>query len=86
MPDEWRGLRKGMTRDQLRAAPVGEHADMLDLKGFDAFTRETTMLGESCYWQLQVTYDQTGGILDADARFIHRRYGFLSRADPQSVL
>ena len=86
LPNKWRGLRKGMTRDQVLAAAVGQHADMLKLKGFDVFTRETLMLGEPCYWQLHVTYDQTGGMMSADARFIHRRFGFLGRPTPQSVL
>lgn len=86
MPDEWHGLRKGMTRDQILAAALGQHADMLELKGFDLFTRETTMLGEPCYWQLYVSYDRTGGIMNAQPRFVHRRFSLLSCANPDRVL
>ncbi|NBV25006.1 MAG: hypothetical protein EBS05_24190 [Proteobacteria bacterium] len=77
MPEEWRGLHKGMTRDQILNAELGVHYDMLDTKGFDLFVRETTMLGRTCRWQLYVTYDRTGSI-NAEGRFIHPGNGMLS--------
>lgn len=86
MPSEWRRLHSGMSRDEVLRTATGEHRDMRNLKGFDAFTQETTMLGASSYWQLLVTYDQSGRLMHADARFIHRSCGLLSRAYPRSVL
>ena len=80
MPSEWRKLRAGMPREQVLATATGEHTDMRDLKGFDLFSRETTMLGGASYWQLFVTYDQSGRLMHADARFIHQSCGLLSRA------
>jgi hypothetical protein len=59
---------------------------MRELKGFDTFTAETTMFGAPSYWQLLVTYDQSGRVMHADSRFVHRSCGLLSRAHPQSVL
>lgn len=86
MPNEWGQLRRGMSRDQVLASAGGKYVDMRDLKGFDLLTIENVMLGGPCYWQLHVTYDRTGAVLQADARFIHRRYGFLSQTTPRSVL
>jgi len=86
MPSEWRRLHAGMSRDELLRTAAGAHTDMRDLKGFDVFTQETTMLGALSYWQLMVTYDQSGRLIHADARFVHRSCGLLSRAYPRSVL
>jgi hypothetical protein len=86
MPSEWRRLRAGMSRDEILRTATGEHRDMRDLKGFDVFTQETTMFGASSYWQLLVTYDQSERLLHAEAGFIHRSCGLLSRAYPRSVL
>jgi len=86
MPSSWRSLRVGMSRSDVLAAGTGEHRDMRELKGFDVFTAETSMLGAPSYWQLLVTYDQSGRVMHADSKFIHRSCGLLSRAYPQSVL
>ena len=86
MASGWRSLHAGMSRSELLAAATGEHSDLHELKGFDTFTVETTMLGAPSYWQLLVTYDQSGRVMHADSRFVHRSCGLLSRAHPQSVL
>jgi hypothetical protein len=86
MPSSWRSLHAGMSRSEILAVATGEHRDMHDLKGFDTFTVEMTMLGAPSYWQLLVTYDQSGRVMHADSRFVHRSCGLLSRGRPQSVL
>jgi len=85
MPGSWRSLHAGMSRSELFAVAAGEHGDTSELKGFDTFTVETTMLGEPSYWQLLVTYDQAGRVLHAQGRFVLRTCGLLNQA-PRSVL
>jgi hypothetical protein len=86
MPSAWRNLHAGMTHEQVIGTAVGQYTDMRELKGMDVFTQETTMLGASSYWQLHVIYDQSGRLVHADARFIHRSLGLLSRVSLQSIL
>lgn len=84
MPSSWRRLHAGMSRSELLAIVTGQHTDMRELKGFDVFTINTTMLGAPSYWQL-VTYDRSGRVMHANTRFIHRTCGLLS-GEFQSVL
>jgi hypothetical protein len=85
MPSEWHKLHAGMLREEVLTTAAGQHTDMRDLKGFDLFSRETMMLGGSSYWQLFITYDQSGKLMNAGAHFVHRSCGLLSRSY-QSVL
>jgi len=85
MPNTWHGLRAGLVQEQVLAAVEGRHVDVRDLKGYDLFTQETTMLDASCYWQLLVTYDRTGGLMHAEALFVLKSCGLLN-VHPRSVL
>ena len=84
MPKEWSYLMKGVNRDRVLGTAVQEHTDMRALKGYDAFTQESTMLGGSCYWQLKTRYDQAGLLTNAEAQFVYRPFGLFSRS-PMTV-
>ena len=78
MPDEWHRLQKNMSRQEFVATLHDEVVDLRELKGFDQATHEMQMLGFSGYWQLWVTYDSSGRVSAAQARFVCRDFGFFN--------
>lgn len=84
MPAEWKGIRSGMSREDAHAVLSGKIVDMRDLKGFDVLTRETRMFGDRVYWQLRVTYDQSGRVATAEASYVDSGCGLFNKK-PKSV-
>lgn len=71
MPTTWRKLHPGMTRAQI-VALIGQLNEMRELKGFDSRSEDTTMIGHPCYWHLELRYDVSGTVTNAEVRFIDR--------------
>jgi hypothetical protein len=79
MPSQWHKLHVGMSLEEVHSTAVGSDIFAFDSKGVQIFTQETSMFGVSSCWQLFVTYGATG-LSSADARFVNRRCGLLSRS------
>jgi hypothetical protein len=78
LPEEWRRVSVGMSREELLRVAPGHEADMRDLKGFDMFIRRYRLLLRPCWWQMFVTYDDDGNVRGASASFTDPNCGRLS--------
>ena len=79
MPNEWRKLRKGMSRQDAAALFQDKLEELQDLKGYDEVTHETSLMGSSSFWQLHLRYDSTGHVASVSARFVCRSQGCFNK-------
>ena len=78
IPEEWKHLRPGMSREEvLRIVPDEVH-DMRDIKGFDRFTRKYRKIVRPCWWTLLVVYDERGRVSNVSADFIDPNCGLFN--------
>ncbi len=71
MPEEWRALRLGMTREQVAAACPDYDGSLYELKGRDLLTRKGTMFGGPCHWDLDLEFDGRGRLTGGFLAFYH---------------
>jgi hypothetical protein len=70
IPEEWRSISVGTSREQVLRIIPDTLIDLRELKGFDIATREYTQWGvRKCWWQLELIYDEADMVKSIEARF-----------------
>lgn len=83
MPQEWRDIRPGLTRDEVGHMIPDRIVDMCDIKGFDVAYRTRQWLGMRYTWILVISYENDL-VRDARAHTNNNLTGWLDRS-PWSV-